>query len=68
MNRDPRTDPRPGDRIRVRASQVLLVTKRHPSSVDYTIENMRTHCFAHVNAWRSTVRDGEVLSLAEVRS
>lgn len=60
--RDPRTDPQPGDRIRVRASQVLLVTARYPSSVNYTIENMGTRCFAHINAWRSTVRDGEILS------
>jgi hypothetical protein len=59
--RDPRTDPQPGDRIRVRASQVLLVTKRHPSSVDYTIENIGTRCFSHIDHWCTTVRDGEVL-------
>lgn len=64
--RDPLTDPRPGDRVRVRSglvATVRAVTLGRPDSVEYVYADRDgTHfAAAAVSAWRSLCKGGRAL-------
>jgi hypothetical protein len=63
-SRDPRVDPRPGDRVRVSADEVWTVTGRDGAMVHVlTPEGLRV---PRINLWRRATADAVVLAVVDL--